>query len=73
MSRQQMRVLAYLETHKGITQAEALEAFGCLRLSERIRELAEMGYKVEKIWEDGFNRYGEKTRVIRYFVKERAA
>lgn len=73
MSRQQMRVLRYLDDHRGITQGEAYEAFGCLRLSERIRELAKMGYRVEKIWEDGVNRYGDKTRVVRYFVKERTA
>ena len=73
MSRQQMRVLMYLKDHWGITQLEAMEAFGCLRLSERIRELAKMGYKIEKVWEDGFNRYGDKTRVIRYFVKGAAA
>ena len=73
MSRQQMRVLMYLKDHRGITQFEATEAIGCLRLSERIRELAKMGYKIEKVWEDGVNRYGDKTRVIRYFVKEKTA
>ena len=64
------RVLKYLETHRGITQAEAFEAFGCLRLSERVRELAEKGYNVEKAWEDGVNRFGEKVRYMRYFIME---
>lgn len=68
MSGQQMRVLFYLKTHRGITQAEAYEAFGCMRLSERIRELAEMGYRVEKTWEEGTNRYGDRVRYMRYFV-----
>lgn len=68
---QRERILKYLETHRGITQAEAYDAFGCLRLSERIRELEKSKkYKVEKAWETGANRYGDHVRYMRYFVKK---
>lgn len=67
------RVLEYVKTHRGITQAEAYEAFGCLRLSERIRELADLGYVIEKTWETSENRYGDKVRYMRYFVRPKAA
>lgn len=70
---QKNRVLDYSQTHNGITQAEAYDAFGCLRLSERIRELADLGYKIEKVWEEDLNRYGEKVRYVRYFVTKKGA
>lgn len=70
---QRERILKYLETHRGISQAEAYDAFGCLRLSERIRELDDRKYKVEKVWEEDLNRYGEKVRYVRYFVTKKGA
>ena len=50
------RILEYLKTHQGITQKEASDHLGCMRLSERIRELAAMGYKVDK--------HGKKGRTV---------
>lgn len=67
---QKDRVLDYLKTHQGITQKEASDHLGCLRLSERIRELAGLGYIVEKTWETSVNRYGDHVRYMRYFVKK---
>lgn len=67
---QKDRVLDYLKTHQGITQKEASDHLGCLRLSERIRELAGLGYIVEKTWETSVNRYGDRVRYMRYFVKK---
>ena len=71
--KQKQRILEYLRTHQGITQKEASDNLGCMRLSERIRELAAMGYKVRKVREEGLNRFGEKTRYMRYFVTEKEA
>ena len=71
MSKQQTRLLQYLTNHRGITQAEAYEALGCLRLSERIRELVRMGYRIGKTWETGQNRHGERVRYMRYFLEVR--
>ena len=67
------RILEYLKTHQGITQKEASDHLGCMRLSERIRELAAMGYKVDKRWEEGQNRFGERERHMRYFVTKKEA
>ena len=71
--KQKQRILEYLRTHQGITQKEASDALGCMRLSERIRELAAMGYRVEKVWEEGTNRFGDRERHMRYFVTEKEA
>ena len=63
-------ILEYLKTHRGISQREATDAFGCLRLSARIYDLKARGFKVETMFETGVNRFGRPTRYVRYFVTE---
>lgn len=67
------RILEYLQTHKGITPLEALEVFGCMRLSGRIKDLRNMGYLIETdiIHQNGkrFARYELKGHINDY--KER--
>lgn len=41
---QRERILSHLQSGKTITAIEALEQFGCFRLSARIKELKNMGY-----------------------------
>ena len=65
---QQAQILEYLKTHRGISQAEAIDSFGCYRLGARIYDLKDRGYKVDVIMEDGVNRFGRPTRYARYFV-----
>lgn len=43
------KILKYLMAHKGITQAQAVEKFGCYRLSARIFDLKEQGYDIRTI------------------------
>ncbi|TID11741.1 hypothetical protein JO83_12970 [Avibacterium paragallinarum] len=40
------KILAYLKTGKKITALEALNRFGCMRLSARILDLREQGYPI---------------------------
>ena len=66
-------ILDYMKTHrKGITPLEALEKFGCFRLSARIFEIKEAGYDVvtnieEKVTKDGdvkrYGRYSLRTQL----------
>lgn len=66
------KVLDYMERHGSITQREAYEAFGCFRLGARIADLKDMGVVIERMIEEGVNRYGEKTRYARYWLKKGA-
>lgn len=60
-------ILRHLKTHKrGITQADAVERFGCYRLSARISELREMGYEIKTENETKRNRYGVPVTYARY-------
>ncbi len=43
---QEKRVLAYLKDGYTITQLEALQMFGCMRLSDRIFTLRNKGYNI---------------------------
>lgn len=65
---QQAQILEYLKSHRGISQAEAIDAFGCYRLSARIKDLRDRGFYVSVIMEDGVNRFGRHTRYARYFL-----
>ena len=70
---QQAHILEYLKTHRGLSQAEAIDAFGCYRLGARIYDLKAKGYNVEVLMEDGVNRFGRPTRYARYFVSKKEA
>ena len=60
-------ILRHLKTHKrGITQADAVERFGCYRLSGRIHDLRELGYDIKTEHETKKNRYGVSCTFARY-------
>lgn len=63
------RILEHLKNHGSITQAEAINLFGCYRLSGRIYDIKQLGYDIGKKMECSENRYGEATCYARYFFK----
>ena len=61
------RILKHLKTHKkGITPMDAVERFGCYRLSARISDLRGMGYDIVTEHETKKNRYGVSCTYARY-------
>ena len=67
---QNQRILDYLDSHSSITQLEALNELGILRLASRISDLRKRGYMIESEMVKVENRYGEKCRVKRYTIKK---
>lgn len=47
MDTQNKLVLLYMQQHGSITPKDAVFALGCYRLSARIHDLREMGYKIK--------------------------
>ena len=48
MTTQKEMILEYMRKHKkGITQLQALDLFGCMRLGARIADLKAEGHKIE--------------------------
>ena len=63
-------ILNHLQTHRGITQKEAVELYGCYRLSARIYDLRDMGYKILTNVREVTNRYGKTSRFAEYVLIE---
>lgn len=63
------RIINYIDTHGSITQKEAQEALGIMRLASRVHDLRRMGYPIEKVTERGKNRWNEPTIYARYKIK----
>lgn len=60
------RVLSYIEDFGSITQLEALNDLGVMRLASRISDLKKLGYPITSDVEAVKNRYGEKCYIKRY-------
>lgn len=49
METQNNQILEYMEKGNSITAMEALDLFGCFRLSARIKDLKDQGKKIDKV------------------------
>lgn len=65
---QAQRVLEYMREHGSITQLEALNLLGVMRLASRISNLKKQGYTIESKFVSVTNRYGETCRVKSYSI-----
>lgn len=68
--KQAERVLKYMRDFGSITQLEAMQDLGCMRLGARIFDLKREGYAIKKETETSKNRYGEDTSYARYRLVE---
>lgn len=55
------RLIRYMQDCGSITQMEAIQELGIMRLASRISELRKNGYEIEKRMIKGKNRYGESV------------
>ena len=60
------RVLAYIERFGSITQYEALQDLGVMRLASRISELKKNGYPIQSEVVSVKNRFEEDCYIKRY-------
>ena len=63
---QRQRILSYIDDFGSITPMQAFSDLGITKLATRISELIREGIEIEKVEEHGVNRYGEKTRYMKY-------
>ena len=64
------KVIRHMEDYGSITSLEAMSEYGIMRLASRITDLKRLGYPVQRVMENGKNRYGEPTSYARYYLKE---
>lgn len=60
------QILRYIERKGGITTMDAFTKLGCTRLSGRIYDLRQSGYKIVSVRKEGLNRFGEPTSYVEY-------
>ena len=65
------RVMKYIIDFGSISSMEAFKDLGVTRLSARIYDLKQRGYKFRKTLEKGINRYGEKCHFERYALEQK--
>lgn len=67
---QNERIIRYMETFGSITQVEALQDLGVMRLASRISDLRKRGHNIVSEVESVNNRYGETCHIKRYKLVE---
>jgi hypothetical protein len=66
---QNERILDYLHKFGSITQLEALQDLGIMRLASRISDLKRLGYPIESKMQTVRNRFEEDCHIKVYFLK----
>ena len=64
------KIVRYLNEFGSITQLEALQDLGIMRLASRISELKKEGREIKVEMVKGTNRYGESVKWARYSLAE---
>lgn len=65
---QEDAVLYHMEQHRSITSLEAIELYGCTRLSAKIYDLKRAGKNIIRKMEKAKNRFGHTVCYARYFL-----
>ena len=64
------RIMDYRHRFGSITQYDALQDLGIMRLASRISDLKRLGYPITSKKEAVRNRFNEKTYIKRYMLGE---
>ncbi len=66
---QKEQVLNHMAAKGSITQKDASDEYGIMRLASRISDLKKLGYGINTVMEAGRNRYGVTTYYARYSLR----
>lgn len=69
-STQCVKVLEYMRQFGSITQLQALQDIGCMRLASRISDLRSQGYAIGRRIKTSKNRYGDSVSFAEYYLIE---
>jgi hypothetical protein len=58
-------ILAWMKSGKSITQMQALNLFGCMRLGARIFDISALGYEVKREFE-----HKNKKKWMKYWLEK---
>lgn len=63
------KILKHIQILGSITTWEAIQQYGCTRLSQYIYLLRNKGYDIDDSWIKVTTRMGEKTSIKKYYLK----
>ena len=63
------RIMMYMKDFGSISPMEAFNDLGITKLATRISEMRADGMEFDQRMESAKNRYGDKVRYMRYFLK----
>ena len=64
------KIIKYMRYFGSITQRDAINDLGCMRLASRISELRSAGYKISRCMVKVKNRWGETCSIAQYSLAE---
>lgn len=68
---QMAKIKEHLKKHKSITSWDAIELYGCTRLSDKIFRLRNKGWEIDTHMIEVTNRYGDVTEVAKYVLRKK--
>ena len=67
---QKQRIIRHLNDKGSITALEAMKEYGIMRLTSRVSELKDEGYKIRSEFVSSMNRYNEPVSFSKYSLIE---
>jgi len=71
MTNQMAKIREHLRKRKSITSWQAIELYGCTRLSDKIFQLRNKGWDIETHMIEVVNRFGDTTEIAKYVLKKK--
>lgn len=71
MTNQMAKIREHLTKHGSITSWEAIELYGCTRLSAKIFDLRNKGWIIDTQMIEVKNRFGDETEIAKYILRKK--
>lgn len=70
MTNQMAKIREHLRNHRSITSWDAIQLYGCTRLSDKIFQLRNKGWIIDTQMIEVKNRYGDETQIAKYIMRK---
>lgn len=71
MTNQMAKIREHLRKHRSITSWDAIELYGCTRLSAKIFDLRNKGWVIDTQMIEVKNRFGDETEIAKYILRKK--
>lgn len=64
------KIREHLRKNRSITSWDAIQLYGCTRLSDKIFQLRNKGWVIDTQMIEVKNRYGDETQIAKYIMRK---